>query len=487
MILGTPFTDHAVVQHGKPLRVWGWTEPGTEVRVRFGGDAASAVAGPGGRFDAELPPPEASAEGRVLAVEGGKAVEVHDVVVGEVWLCSGQSNMAWRVEESAEEERVAAAALPPDPLLRHLATPMVGGLEPARRVEAPWAPATPEAAPGFQAVPFWFGVERRRATGLPVGVACAAWGASRIQSWLPPGRLEASGHLGFLKEQRLRLLEAWMLGFQAWVRAGGQPPEGWPPAWEVGSQQAFSQCRFCLSGPLMPMALAGVLWYQGESDAVIADRYGDLFAELVADWREGFGDPGLPVRVVQLPEYGPGGEDWARMREAQAGLGGVLGLPGVEVVCALGLGTPGDVHPPRKRELARRLAESVDDPAGASGPRAVSAERDPDRPGSVLVRFEPVRGGLRVTGGVVRGFGATDAAGAAHAAAAAVVGADRVRVTADPGVAAVEVRHAWAGAPGVTLTDGRGRAAWPFRLRIPSSPAASGASSGPSPSAPPAG
>ena len=500
MILGTPFTDHAVVQRGEPLRVWGWAEPGEEVRVRFGADAASAVAGPDGRFDAELPPPEASAQGRVLAVEGRASVEVRGVVVGEVWLCSGQSNMGWRVEESAPEERAAAAALPPDPLLRHLATPMVGGLEPARRVDAPWEPATPEASPAFQAVPYWFAVQRRRATGLPVGVACATWGASRIQSWLPPGRLEASGHLGFLKEQRLERVERWLLGFQAWERAGAQPPGGWPPAWEVGSQQALSQCRFCLSGPLMPMALAGVLWYQGESDPDLADRYADLFAGLVADWREGFALPGLPVRVVQLPEYAPGGEGWARVREAQEAAGRI---PGVEVLCAMGLGTPDDVHPPRKRELAGRLAESVGDPAGASGPRALSAEPDPGRPGAVIVRFDrPLRvagggGGARgageggASGGSggrgVRGFELVDAAGVAHAAAAALVGEDAVRVSADPGVVPAEVRHAWAGAPEVTLTDARGRCAWPSRLRVPSSRGASGASSERSASAPPAG
>ncbi len=316
MLLATPLSPHAVLQHGKPLPVWGWDEPGREVVVRFAGVESRAVADAEGRFEAVLPAVAPSAEGRTLAVAGSEEVELRDVVVGEVWLCSGQSNMEWRVEQSAADERSAAAALDDDPLLRHLVTPTVGGLTPARRVEAPWMRALGETAPGFQAVPFWFGVERRRRTGLPVGLACASWGASKIQAWLPAARLEASGHFGFLREERLRALEDWMIRYQAWER-GTEGAER-PPSWEAGSQQGFSQLRDRLSGPLMPMALAGVLWYQGESDTDNADRYGDLFTQLLADWREGFRDPRLIARVVQLPNYEPGGEAWGAMQAAQA-------------------------------------------------------------------------------------------------------------------------------------------------------------------------
>jgi len=184
--LDTLFQDHAVLQRGRPIPVTGRAAPGEKVTVRFGTASASAAAGADGRFRVELPAMEASVAGRTLAVEAPSGrVELRDVVVGEVWFCSGQSNMEWTVDASNEADRAkkVAAKLP----IRSFKAPHVTANAPRDRVDGSWRVASADTVGGFTAVGFWFGADLARAFMLevPVGLVDISWGGTRIEPWIP--------------------------------------------------------------------------------------------------------------------------------------------------------------------------------------------------------------------------------------------------------------------------------------------------------------
>ena len=489
------FTDHAVLQRDRPVPVWGRAAPDERVTVAFQGQTVAASANRDGRWTAWLGPLSATPAGADLSVagdKGGTAV-LHDVVVGEVWLCSGQSNMefvlndphnaAFRVQDAEAEVNKARF-----PLIRQFKVARQLAAAPAETVGGSWVPCSPQTAAMFSAVGYFFAREILRKLDMPVGIIASSWGGTVIEGWISPGALAADPAFGTVGERWKRTLEnyprvraeydaalARWNGASAAARAAGpaalaaflktsaepRPPHGF------GAQDPWTPSSLFngMIHPLAPYALRGVLWYQGESDAGEASGYGRLFAAMIADWRAQFRQGDMPFYWVQLPNFryraDPAGNQWALLREAQAR---ALSLPATGQAVTIDIGEPDNIHPRNKQEVGRRLAliaraKIYGITGDCSGPVFSGAVRE----GSAMrVHFTFAEGGLTAAGKPLQSF---ELAGADHRffPAAAMIAAEAVVVRSPEVPAPVAVRYAWRNDPEANLFNGAGLPATPFR------------------------
>ncbi|MEM9881333.1 MAG: sialate O-acetylesterase [Planctomycetota bacterium] len=465
--LGAPFTDHMVIQAEAPVRVWGWDEPGQTVRAHLAGQAAEATANATGYWLAELPP-VSDVGPYELQVTGSETLILRDVVAGEVWWCSGQSNMRWPIRQSWGREWVLETRERPE--IRLLKVPDVSAETPQPDTDTRWQISRPDTLRDFSAVAYFFAHELQREIDRPVGVIQAAWGGSKIRAWLPPAAIEAGGHTQRLRGTWSRDVQRRAAAMAEWEASGRSGPG---PGWRgAGPQHVISGLYHGMTRPFEPLSIRGVLWYQGESDAWMRAAYAGLFTDLVASWRQGFRDPELPVFFVQLPNFAEHDTNWADFRNAQRL--SALALDGVDMAVTIDVGQADDIHPPAKQPVGQRLAwlalEQVygrtDRVAGS--PRPVAAWADPDVPGRVLVTFDRVGDGLHtgVAGGPPMAFGLSDASGRREAADAAIVAPDTVAVSHPAIPRPVEVRYAHQGDPPVNLVNSAGLPATPFVIEL---------------------
>lgn len=367
--LARPFGSHMVLPREKPVPVWGTAAPGAEVTVKFGGAEVSDKTDPSGNWRVVLPAMEASIKGRTLLVftSAGSVQECVDVLVGEVWLCSGQSNMDFSLARSVggKEEVGAAGSLPAIRLfnLTGVSTGRVkyGERERARLVadkffEGKWQMASPESAAGFSAVAWWAGKEIHQRTGVPVGLIDNSVGGSGAEAWVPrellAKRIEYAELLGgnWIESERV---SAWARGRARVNLGGGVGNHPFRPGFLFDSG-----VRWWAGFPL-----DGVLWYQGETNAEIHDDAWNelLITDLVHGWRGVLRQPELPFFMVQLPRIGgndPMRKWWPQFRAVQARA--AEKLDGVEVIVTKDLGWDSpDVHPPDKRPVGERLGKAA--------------------------------------------------------------------------------------------------------------------------------
>jgi len=370
--LPSVFAENAVLQRDRPLPVWGWAEPGEEVTVSLGAEKAAAAAGRDGRWMVRLAAQPASKEPITLTAAGKNAIEVKNILLGDVWLCSGQSNMDWGLGGCDAPEDIAAANLP---LIRHFRTEYNFASAPATDVKGRWSVCTPNTAGGFSAVGFYFARSVQAATGVPIGLLTNAVGGTNIELWMSRETLLQTPALDPYARQMRASLAAYQVqlagalpAIETWTAASraaqmADQPLPMPPAWPefpFGERVARPRCVTLHNGhiaPLVPMALRGVLWYQGESNAD-GDLYLEKKAAMLANWRTWFGDPDLPFYFVQLaafepPNDTPAGTGWGRIRDVQRRC---LTLPHTGMACAIDLGEPDDIHPKNKADVGERLA-----------------------------------------------------------------------------------------------------------------------------------
>ncbi len=323
--LGPLFTDHAVLQRGHETAVFGHADPQSEVMVRVAGIESTAIANAEGFWKVTLDLPEAGGP-HELAVTGKEArVVLTDIMIGDVYLCSGQSNMQWPLEATlASPEEIERVGSMGD--VRLFPVPKNGSAEPVSSIEAQWVVNSPGAAESFSAVALYFAEELRSSgqlKGVPLGLIDSSYGGTMAEGWISAERV-AANHLGEdLRESMF----------------------GWKP----------SQMYNGMITPLVPASLRGVLWYQGESNSSRPVQYSRLVATLVEDWRECFRDDDLPFFVVQLPNFAERFDDgyFTWIREAQARASG--GIEGVHLAVGLGTTEGFDLHPKEKAEIGRRL------------------------------------------------------------------------------------------------------------------------------------
>jgi len=335
--LAPVFGDHMVLQRGVEVPVWGQAAPGETVEVAFQKQRHSATAGRDGSWMVRLSALSGTAEGADLSVKGTNTLVLKDVVVGEVWMCAGQSNMRMTVGESegwAGEQKAAQ-----QPQIRLLAKP--GG---------EWRQASPETAGDFSAVAYYFARELQPSIDVPVGLITAAVGGTAGVEWTPKDALQSDPELwSYYHDHAMAEYKRLLAEYEAakTTAPAGKPPRP-PKKRDPGSWYAQ------LVQPFTPFPVRGVLWYQGESDAPNPELYAKLFATLISSWRQAWQNENLPFLFVQLPNFddqGQPGERWARVRESQVR---ALSLPGTGMIVTIDIG--GSLHPGKKREVGRRLA-----------------------------------------------------------------------------------------------------------------------------------
>ncbi len=482
------FTDHTVLQRDTAIPIWGTAKRGEPVTVSFAGQRISTKADRDGRWRVDLAPLPANATPADLLVKGRRnTVTLRDVLVGDVWLCSGQSNMEWPVRLCAQADaEIAAAQLP---LIRHykVANQMAHG-RPADDVQGGWSVCSPETAPHFTAIGFFFARELHRELRVPIGLLNVSWGGTPIESWLSPRMLAATPHAAAVasawaktvaeypekKAAHDRAVAEWEQRAAA-AKAAGRPEPGdhpWRPA-GPGLPEEPSVLWHGMVAPVAPYGIRGFLWYQGESNVGRATEYRDLFPALIDGWRTAWARPEaiatapLPFLFVQLPNYAdrnPGGDAWARLREAQTA---ALALPATGMAVALEQGESDNLHPTRKQEIARRLAlvarvQVYGEGLDHSGPVFESASLEAD--GSIRIRLRHADVGLVCRGPRLRGFQIAGADRVFQTAEATIEG-DTVVVRSKAVPAPLAVRYGFVNdpQPPANLYNGAGLPAAPFR------------------------
>jgi sialate O-acetylesterase len=433
-----------VLQRGRPVPVWGWARPGESVSVRFAGMEQVARAAEDGRFQVELAPLEVSVEPRSLSVTSdSERLVLEDVLVGEVWLCSGQSNMAMPLSEASGAEAAIAAAQHAG--LRCFRVARRGAAAPLDDPGGEWQATTAANAADLSALAYFFGRELAAEIGCPIGLVVCAWGASRIEAWTPLAALPDVEDVAPLAEQRAADL------------AAGRMP----------ARQMLGALYDGMVAPLVPFAVRGVIWYQGESNVERARLYRLLFPALIDGWRAAWKHE-LVFLFVQIAGYRahpvePEESPWAELREAQAA---ALALPATGMVVAHDVGDVDLVHPPDKLTLARRLAGLALALAYGRDVACQSARfagLDPVPGGALRVRLAPCYGGLATSDGAApRGF-AVAGADRRFVWATATLEGESVRVHHPAVPEPVAVRYAWAENPDANLVNAAGLPVASFR------------------------
>jgi sialate O-acetylesterase len=471
------FTDHAVLQQGMSVPVWGWADADERVTVEYAGQKVSANADAQGRWRIRLSSLAASAVPSTLRVIGKNTVEVQDVVVGEVWVASGQSNMEWPLRDSANPEPDIASAANAN--IRLFTVPKLRAYQPVQTIAAAWAPCTPDAARNFSAVAYYFGRDLQKARSVPVGLIHTSWGGSPAEVWMSDDALRA--HPAYVRD----VLDVWPLELvghlkrtQDWEKARdaakakgenftqGRPYRPWQP----------SELYNGMIAPLIPYAIKGAIWYQGESNAGRAWQYRSLFADMIRNWRHDWGQGNFTFLAVQLAPWDanrrrsleeitakPVDSSWAELREAQSYAAEVLPKVGVAVITDVG--DKDDVHPTKKQPVGARLAllarkiayhESITSHGPLYNSHRISGNK-------IVVNFKGEAAGLEVKGDKLTGFSIAGKDGKFIWANAQISGPDNVIVSSPQVPHPVAARYGWADYPVVNLYNSEGLPASPFR------------------------
>ncbi len=352
------FTDHMVLQRDIAVPVWGWADDGEQVTVEFRGKKVSTTA-KGGKWMVKLGKLKAGGPDE-LKVSGKNSITLADVLVGEVWLASGQSNMEWSMRNSFQPFGDILAAN--NPKLRLFTVPKLKADEPVKDVVSAWKETSPSSVSNFSAVAYYFGLKLQKDLGVPVGLIHTSWGGSPAEVWMSDAVL--TGNSEYKRDivdayvaQMVKLAEStaqWEKE-QAQAKADGKPftkrkpGGGWKP----------SELYNGMIAPLIPYAIKGAIWYQGESNAGRAHQYRSLFVDMVKNWRNDWAQGDFTFLQVQLAPFMPVKDEpadsmWAELREAQIHATKVL--PKVGAVSILDYGDPKDIHPTWKRPVGNRLA-----------------------------------------------------------------------------------------------------------------------------------
>ena len=478
--------DNMVLQQKQANPLWGWDTPGTGVTVKFAGQTKSATAGADGKWTVKLDPLPANANPAVLSIQGSTKRDLQNVLVGEVWICSGQSNMQWSVNASWDFELETATAK--HPLIRLISVPQVGTQEPQQDFKGEWKECSPQTVGGFSAVGFFYGRVLHQVLGVPVGLINNAWGGSAAEAWVRRDVLEKDARFKGLiegwvaREKQLASEEARLAhekAMAAWkekadaAKAAGQPFTQRAPQSPQATLAGNARPGNIYNGVLLPTigyGVKGAIWYQGESNALRAIQYSKAFPLMIKDWRDRWGQGDFPFYFVQLASYAANngnsavGSSWGELRESQTS---TLGLPHTGMAVTMDIGVSNDIHPRNKQDVGARLAAiALNNDYGMkreySGPMYQSMQVDGNK---IRLSFSHAANGFMVKDkyGYLKGF---EIAGddRRFQYAKAHIENNQVVVYNDNIANPVAVRYGWADdMPEVNLYNKEGFPASPFR------------------------
>ena len=484
------FGDNMVLQREKPVRIWGRAHPGEKVTVIFKSQTESVRADWVGKWSLELAPLTADSTPASLMVKAGtESVTFSNVLVGEVWLASGQSNMFFPVKSALNADQEIAAANFPD--LRLFSVNRISALKPLDDITpgefVPWQRCTPESIPEFSAVAYYFARDLQQKLGVPVGIIHSSWGGTPIESWMPIDVLQkdplVQSYLNDIYDQglyfearkaeydeiRAKFDEAKRVAARAGTEFNQAPPRelAFPGnrKWPGGLWNAMIY-------PLAGVTLRGAIWYQGEANAGKAHAYRSLFSTMIQTWRDTWGQGDFPFYWVQLANYQlplkePAATFWAELRQAQTE---TLSLTNTAQALAIDLADPDNpknIHPHNKQEVGRRLALLArkniygESDLVAEGPVYQSHEI---RKGKIIVHFDANdEAGMIVQGERLTGFAIAGADQKWVWAEAELNTDGTVTVWSDEVAAPVAVRYAFETNPLANLYNQSGLPTTPFR------------------------
>ncbi len=446
------FGDHMVLQRDMPVPVWGKADPGDKVTVSFGGQQQTATTGADGRWMVKLTPLEASAEGRELRIAGDNTVVLEDVLVGEVWICSGQSNMAFGYQRVPELKKLLPDAKTKP--IRSFTVTTMGAFTPEDNCVGKWS-----TDPAGSAVAFGFSYHLQKALDVPVAIVLTCWGSSSIEGWMPLDMAEQLPHFkqimaDFEKKDKARVAE---LIEQA--KASPKGPRCWP-----GKDNIFMRTRpnilyNAMLHPVVPLACRGLVWYQGEANSNKGKQYGISLPLWVKRLRKQWGRDDFHFMAVMLP--GIGRDQWATFREGQMQ---VLALPHTSVANTIDLGDRKNIHPSDKAPICERLAllarrDVHGETIVAQGPVFAAFQVEGT---TGVVTFEHAAGLRTTDGSAPKAFQLAAKQGEWVPAVATIKG-NTVVLTAEGVTEPIACRYAFSGFPEPNLVNGADLPAYPFR------------------------
>jgi len=483
------FDAHMVLQRDMPIHVWGWADPGENVAVRLdAGDSVSTTANRAGEWRLQLPAQPAGGPCRMV-VQGQNEIVLDDVWIGDVWLCSGQSNMQWPVSRASHAKQEIANAN--HPRLRHFRVPQRPAPAPQRDTQGAWTVCSPKTVGGYTAVGYFFGRMLLEELDIPVGLINASWGGTRIDPWTPPEGWAAVAALADIAQQvraadpsttayreaagaYVEAVDAWRATATAAIEAGRRIPiaPAFPNALRPltgQGQPPHQQPTVLYNGMIHPLAglsLRGAIWYQGEANREDGRLYTDKMEALVGGWRAVWGIGDFPFYYVQIAPYQYGQDDPGMLPlfwEAQTD---ALRIPHTGMVVINDIGNTKDIHPANKQQVGRRLAlQALAHTYGRkdvvwSGPVFQSLQRDGT---NLVVRFDHVGDGLCTRDGKAPDWFEIRGAETEYVTAQARIADDRVVLSAAAVTNPVAVRFAWHKTAEPNLMNRNGLPARPFR------------------------
>ena len=461
------FGNNMVLQQGMSVPVWGWANDGESVTVSFRGQKLSTIA-ENGKWQIRLRNLRPGVPD-TLTVSGLKTIEFTNVVVGEVWLASGQSNMEWPLSKAFQPEADIASATNSE--IRLFVVPNVKADSPQTNIQARWELCSPETAKNVSAVAYYFARDLQQARQTSVGIIESDWGGSPAEAWTsidvleinPRYRAEIIDPYPAAEKTYQESLATWEKE-KAEAEKKKQEFKKWAPWKPWKPSELFNG----MIAPIAPYAIKGVIWYQGESNASRAHQYRSLFPDMIRNWRRVWGQGDFPFIAVQLAPFKviqaqPGESDWAELREAQ--LIATKVLPKVGMVVITDVGEQHDIHPTRKGPVGSRLALAARGIAYGehvtySGPIYKSVRF---KEGKAIVSFDNVGSGLEARGGALKGFAVCGPDKKFYWALAQIQSDNSVLVWSPNVEMPIAVRFGWADFPVANLWNREGLPASPFR------------------------
>jgi len=442
--LPSVLSSHMVLQRNEPVRVWGWDNPGTRVQVTLGAKTVNTTAGKDGRWKVVLPAHKAGGPFQ-LKVLGTTEIVLEDILFGEVWLCSGQSNMEFPVGGVVNAKQEIASA--DHPRIRHIKIPHRPAAEPQDDVpSAGWKVCSPKTVAGFTAVGYFYAVNLLKQLDVPIGLIGSNWGGTRIEPWTPP--------VGFRSVSALKSITNSLDQYPS-RNSKGQINHQTPLALYNG-----------MIHPLLPYRIRGALWYQGESNNGEGMLYYEKMKALVQGWRSVWDEPELPFYYVQLAPFRYGRrnpEHLAGIWEAQLK---ALTIPHTGMAVTVDIGNVKDIHPKNKQEVGRRLAlwalaETYGKPIAVySGPLYREMKVDGNK---IRISFDHVGGGLISRDGKPLNWFTIAGEDKQFVPANAVIEGNTVVVSSEQVAKPAAVRFAWQNSAEPNLANKEGLPASPFR------------------------
>ena len=471
-------SDNMVLQRGTNIPFWGWSAPGEHITIKLGNHSAETVTTANGIWKLFLGPLEAGGPFELI-ISGKNTITLKNVLIGEVWVCSGQSNMEMPVGNVATwysgvlnyKEEIAIANYPEIRLFKEGRTVSD---KPQYDCEGIWSQCSPESVVDFSAVAYFFGRKLYKELGVPIGLIDASNGGTNIEAWmskevlssdvdfktsLDEFRLQMDEYPKLLKVYEQRMAQHKKEVEEA--KAAGKPVpwrEPMPPA-GPGDKNTPSGLYHGMISPLIHMRIAGVIWYQGENNTGNPHLYEKLFPAMIGNWRQDWGQGDFPFYYVQLAGFntnqtwwGGGGKNWVLLREAQLKTSSV---PNTGMAVASDIGDANDTHMKNKQEVGRRLAlwalaKTYGKNIFCSGPAYKSMVIKSNR---IILHFDYVGSGLKSKEGTeLKGFTVSGEDKKFYDAIAVIRG-DIIEVSCKEVIKPVAVRYSWKDYPDANLCN----------------------------------